>query len=141
MSDCNKKVILIDDDPCNNFIFKTTLKRLCKPFMPVVKDFTSPVAGLQYMEQDFVVCQEPVILFLDINMPVLNGWEVLSRLNQLPEISKRLLTLYMFSSSISLTDKQKAAENPLVKDYIEKPLSVAMEWLKGEIFGTTAAVA
>lgn len=139
MTTTSKQVIIIDDDPCNNLIFKTTLKNLCKPIVPAVKAFTSPEEGLYYMENDFVAAKQPVVLFLDINMPVLNGWEVLERLSKLPGISKQLLTLFVFSSSMDISDKEKAMANPLVKRYIEKPLSVAMNWLKQEVLGEVVA--
>lgn len=67
--------------------------------------------------------EDPVqsVLFLDINMPTMTGWEVLEHLSSqsLPEF----LQIFMLSSSISAEDKKHAEDEPLVMGYIEKPLN------------------
>ncbi|MEO8087976.1 MAG: hypothetical protein ABI763_14220 [Bacteroidota bacterium] len=61
------------------------------------------------------------ILFLDINMP---GWDFLDNFDNLTEKIKNKIIIYMLSSSIDPSDKQKALENKNVVRYLEKPLSI-----------------
>ena len=56
-------------------------------------------------------------------MPELNGWQLLEKLQEMPLPVTECLTVFMLSSSIDPRDKQKADEYPLIKGYIEKPLS------------------
>lgn len=111
--------IIIDDDPVNNLICHKHIQLLFTG--ADIKTFTDPQVGLDYirLRQD----QDSAILFLDINMPLLNGWDVLDALINFPEIIKQKLKIYILSSSISDIDKQKAENNPLVKGFIGKPLT------------------
>jgi CheY-like chemotaxis protein len=68
---------------------------------------------------------DPVILFVDINMPEITGFELLSRLEtEISDLKK--IQLYMVSSSLFESDREKAMAFPFVKGYREKPLSKAM---------------
>ncbi len=65
----------------------------------------------------------PDIIFLDINMPVSDGWMFLDALKELyPKLNKQI-NIYMVSSSIAPDDIKRAKSNPLVTDYLVKPLS------------------
>jgi len=61
-------------------------------------------------------------LLLDINMPVMNGWEFLEAVMQHP-VNERLL-IVMVTSSIDKADKKKATDYPIVFEYLEKPLNL-----------------
>lgn len=60
------------------------------------------------------------LVFLDINMPSMDGWQVLERISE--DGMGHLLKVVMFSSSISSIDKKRALKFPFVVDFIEKPL-------------------
>jgi len=116
--------IIIDDDPINNMI--------CRKYIGIifpsadVKTFTDPLSGLRYIQSKYEdTATNKVCLFLDINMPVLNGWEVLDKFVELPGIVRDWFTIYMLSSSIAIKDKEMAADHPHVEGYIEKPLTLA----------------
>jgi CheY-like chemotaxis protein len=64
------------------------------------------------------------IIFLDINMPIINGWEFLEIFENFSPVIKSNVKIYMLSSSVDARDKQRAATNINVQDYIEKPLSI-----------------
>jgi CheY-like chemotaxis protein len=86
-------------------------------------DFVSPREALQYISAAYTTNPVSTAILLDINMPGLNGWQVLDELEALPLPVKDYMSVYMLSSSIDPKDKQKAEEHPLIKGYIEKPLS------------------
>ena len=104
-------ILIIDDDPIINFVTRSTIKNYDNQL--VMTDFTNSELGLQFM-----LCNDIDILLLDLNMPVLSGWEILE------EIEKRKLDIpvYILTSSISEIDMAKAYEYSCVKKFISKPI-------------------
>ena len=130
----SKKLIIIDDDPSNNFMCCQVLKKLCSPVVADICSFTFVEKGLIHLEQELSKPDSEVVLFLDINMPLqLSGWEVLDRLTQLPDSMQNRLTVFMLSSSTRPLDKAKATGYRLVKKFVSKPMMTNMTWLKEEI--------
>ena len=114
--------IIIDDDPISNMICSKSIEKLFHTANN--KTFTNPLSGLdciflKYKDADTY----EAFLFLDINMPVLNGWGVLDKFNDFPDAIKKHFNIYILSSSVENKDKQLALENPLVSGYIKKPLT------------------
>ena len=122
MPNPNPIFILIDDDLLNNMVCKMTIRNANKDIEVVSHNF--PENGLAYILDTFLKDNAPKgILLLDINMPILSGWEVLDKLNSHFEKIKNNLSIYMLSSSIDHSDKANANNHPLVSGFIEKPLS------------------
>ena len=65
-----------------------------------------------------------IFILLDINLPLMNGWEFLEQLEHLSTIDATDFHIYIHSSSVSLDDQQKATEHPLVNGFILKPLTL-----------------
>ncbi|MDR3679429.1 MAG: response regulator [Flavipsychrobacter sp.] len=124
MIQSNINYIVIDDDPINNMICRKIIK-LTIPDTNV-DTFIQPEKGLDHILSAYSKADAPnAILFLDINMPTLTGWEVMERFKDFPEEVKQHITIYILSSSVDLQDREKAENDPYVKDYIIKPLSQA----------------
>jgi CheY-like chemotaxis protein len=82
------------------------------------------VDALNYIKQHF--CSDAVsktIVFLDINMPEMNGFELLDAVLELPTECTAKMSIYIITSSLNEKDVQKAKEYQLLKGYIGKPLS------------------
>ena len=78
----------------------------------------------------------PDIIFLDLNMPVMDGWEFLNEFIKIKNSLHKKITLYVVSSSIDPRDLERAKSFNLVTDYLIKPI----ELKKFEkIFARTAA--
>ena len=118
------KFILIDDDEMINFIHRQVILSV-DPSAEVIV-ILSAEEGLKKMKELASLDEsDPVILFVDINMPEITGFELLSRLEtEISDLKK--IQLYMVSSSLFESDREKAMAFPFVKGYREKPLSKAM---------------
>ncbi len=126
MTKPTRRILIVDDDPQNNSLSKMTLKISLGEVD--VKDFLIPEVALEYIETEFAnyMSEEKTTLFLDINMPSLTGWEFLDIFNTFTDSVKKQFNIYILSSSIDPADIQRAKLNPLVTDFVEKPLSKSM---------------
>jgi CheY-like chemotaxis protein len=116
------QIVLIDDDPVQNLIAKEVLKKFVDVKAVKIIPFENPEEGLNYLLSQNPKQALKTLVFLDINMPVLSGWDVLDRLVILDEKIKENMNLYMLTSSIDPTDEARAANYPLVKGFLSKPL-------------------
>lgn len=125
MTKSTKRFLIVDDDASTNFLSKMALRKSLGEVD--VKDFVVPENALEYIATEFKNKQEEkTTLFLDINMPTLTGWEFLDKFKTFTEPIKNQFIIYILSSSIDPADIQRAKLNPLVTDFIEKPLNKAI---------------
>ena len=68
--------------------------------------------------------QFPDFIFLDINMPIMDGWEFLDEFEKLPLAILKNCSVYLLTSSIDENDIEKSKEHKTVKEFISKPLTV-----------------
>ncbi len=115
-----RKYIIVDDDPFNNVLGCIALKNALG--LVDTKTFTQPEEGLAFVKAEYPKIQEPTILFLDINMPTLTGWEFMEQFEKLDKVIKENISVYILSSSVDQRDKDKAKANPSIKGFISKPL-------------------
>lgn len=115
--------LLIDDDPINN--------NICTRYIQLVfhdadvQAFTNPQAGFEYIRNAYKDSGlENIVLFLDLNMSVVTGWEFLDRFSDLDEILRSKFKIYIFSSSINPKDMEKASQNPHIIGFIQKPITI-----------------
>lgn len=114
--------LIIDDDEINNTFCKFIITKV--GLDGHFQSFTNPETGLAFihallLNKDY----DKVILFLDINMPVMNGWDFLREFEKIYR-NQTDIQIYILSSSISDSDRSKAKTNRYVTDFISKPLSV-----------------
>lgn len=115
-------VCLVDDDD----IFAYAMKKIIqiKQLSKDVISFTSVAEAVSYLTEncknpDFI----PDIIFLDINLPVNDGWDFIAEYQNIqPKLLKKP-RVCMLSSSVSPDDEQRAIDSPFVDLYFVKPLS------------------
>jgi CheY-like chemotaxis protein len=116
-----KLVLLIDDDADSNFVNSWVLK---KDFAEVVDSKQSASEALEYLKnRSNLQLPLPEIIFLDIRMPLMDGFAFLEEFDQLHSETKNNVRIVMLSSSYDKSDYNKALSNPYVEKYINKPLT------------------
>lgn len=116
----NTSVVIVDDDP----IIRLVIQRMVRNIDSSVDchQCENGEVGLSTIEKLQNVT-DYIIVLLDINMPVLNGWEFLGRLQQINIVASNNFQLYMITSSTDASDKIKARSYPVIKKLYTKPLS------------------
>jgi CheY-like chemotaxis protein len=117
-------ILLIDDDTPTNFLHTMILKRA--GIDALVQTHTSAIDALAYLTStgpyEGKKMIQPGIIFLDINMPAMNGWEFLDEYGKLPEAQKAKITIIMLTTSLNPSDRERAETYEDVVTYLHKPL-------------------
>lgn len=113
---------IIDDDPI--FIYGT--KRIMNEVgfsdnILVYNNGQDAIEGLTAMSDEGK--DLPSVIFLDLNMPIMNGWEFLEDFAKIPNKNVEKVTVYILSSSVDPRDLQRIKNYNMVSNYILKPIS------------------
>jgi CheY-like chemotaxis protein len=114
--------IVIDDDAICNMMCKFSI---CKYFgNSPVTTFQQPEAALVAIKSQYDAAENrPTILFLDIHMPSMNGWDFLETFARFPAAIAEHFIIYILSSSTDKSDIERASAHPLVSGFISKPIT------------------
>ncbi|WP_291010021.1 response regulator [Hydrogenophaga sp.] len=114
----SKTVIVIDDNEDDLLFAQISVQRCGHP--ADIKQFFRAQDALAFLASGELV--EPALVLLDINMPVMNGFDFLDAYEQLPIASRANVMVVMLTSSIDQRDRQRAFFYASVKDYLRKPI-------------------
>jgi CheY-like chemotaxis protein len=114
-----KHVILVDDDDIFNLLHSEVLKRLIPDVR--IDVFKSGVEVTEYLQREPSAMID--LIFLDIRMPVMGGFEVLDLMATMNPDRFKNTRIYVLSSTLDDRDLQRAKATPLVTDFIGKPMS------------------
>ncbi len=114
-------VLLVEDDPITIMVCERIIKMTS--FAEKVTSCQNGKLAFDYLLSLKEKGMVPEIIFLDINMPVMNGWDFLSELDKVKSDFEELPSIYLLSSTVDPEDFTKAKDFSLVKEFISKPLS------------------
>ena len=111
--------MIVDDDTLVTFLHKTLLLKSGLVAKPVIAN--DGQQALEYIK-NLADPEMALLILLDINMPVMNGWELLDAL-QLLQNPYRFYVIIL-TSSVDKADRDQASKYPQVVGYCEKPLNM-----------------
>lgn len=118
----NKKIWIVDDDEIYGYIINKYLLSINSNF-----DITIFTSGEDFIDvlnntkskEDF-----PLVILLDINMPILNGWKILDKIIDMNLNNFDDVPIYLSSSSIAQSDQEKSKSYEIVKGFLTKPINL-----------------
>ncbi|PSL07880.1 response regulator [Cecembia rubra] len=113
-----QSIILVDDDPVNNLINKRLIRKM--HIGDQVEEFLEAENALNRIKE--FGKDSKILILLDINMPVMNGWDFLNF--YMEKFKDRNDKIVVLSSSIDFQDREKALSYGIVEAFLEKPLTV-----------------
>ena len=115
------KLIVIDDNPTDHYIMQRLLHNNFN-----CEQVTYAYDGqlvLDFLETHRAAESQPDLIFLDLDMPGLTGWEFLEEMESLNRASKKKVEVYIMSSSIRSADVFQSKKYACVNSFLTKPLS------------------
>jgi CheY-like chemotaxis protein len=116
--------MLVDDDSLFNIINEKIMQ--ITRFSERIDTYVQPKDALTFLKNALLLnyAEFPDVMFIDVNMPHMDGWQFLDRLNEFPKSALSKCRIYMLTSSIDQSDIEKAEGYSIVSALISKPLTV-----------------
>tara|TARA_R110000868_G_scaffold51116_10_gene162416 strand:- start:1182 stop:1583 length:402 start_codon:yes stop_codon:yes gene_type:complete len=130
----NKITCLIDDDKLSIRLMSMLISK--NKFCEEIISFSNPQVALDTLKEN---CNDPRklpdVILLDLNMPILDGWQFLDEFILLP--LKKDISIFIVTSSIDPSDIEMAKKYDMVKSYIMKPITAKKLEAASELIGIT----
>lgn len=128
------KILFIDDDPITLMLCKMVIsKSLFSKEIATAKNGEEALQYFNKLKQVNTNTQltKPQLIFLDLNMPVMGGWEFLDSFSTAEYSEYNNIKVIILSSTIDPGDLEKSKKYPMVIDFLSKPISKEMlEYIK-----------
>ena len=115
-----KTAMLIDDEPVDHMMYRRIVNR--SGLVGDVISFKGADEALEYLRTPD--CPEIDVIFLDINMPRMNGFEFLEAATEEMGANFTKMIVVMLTTSLLKADRERASQYKVVRKYITKPLTV-----------------
>lgn len=131
-----EQILCIDDDPITLMLSRKVIEK---------SSFSDEIITAQNGEEALLyfntlkyskakIVKKPQLIFLDLNMPVMGGWEFLDYFTSPAYDEFNSINVIVLSSTINPEDLLKAKKYPIIKDFLSKPITKAMlEYLKNKM--------
>ena len=119
-----KEIFIVDDDSIHRLLMSKLFARQGKEYK--LDFFENGQKALTALESAIASPSHtiPDIILLDIETPVMNGWQFMNEYQLLPPEIKDRISVYMVSSSFTDEDQERVKSYPEIVDYIVKPLRI-----------------
>jgi CheY-like chemotaxis protein len=127
-----RSVLIIDDQSSDRLVAARVIRKLAPE--SAVFEFANGQEALDFIQSAPGIKKQcgpfppPTLLLVDINMPIMDGFEFLERLEVLAaggEVQDSWFAIAMFTSSSNPSDRERASAISCVRDYVVKPLTIA----------------
>lgn len=121
LRDMLEHILLVDDDAITNFIHTVILEK--SRTAKKIKTVLGAEEGLEYLQERFTNHEDlPAVILLDINMPMMDGWEFVEAFNQLPEEIRKQIHIFFLTTSRDPVEIERAKKLRGVSGFLFKPL-------------------
>ena len=115
-----KHLLLVDDDPTTNFFNRHLIGKM--GLFDEIHEAANGQIALEKIRELHERGESPDMILLDINMPIMNGFEFLDKYSEFDEKMKTSVVVCMLTTSLAKEDLEKSKEYSVLSDYIDKPL-------------------
>lgn len=124
-----QKVICVDDDPIALLLSKLVISKA--NFASQIITCVNGEEAMKYLEKPETIkensnSERPLLILLDLNMPVMDGWEFLEQFSTKMQEQYSSTKIILLSSSIDPNDIKKSKDFSMVVDFLPKPLTKEM---------------
>ena len=113
-------VMLIDDNDDDNFFHAHIIRK-----SDITENILVATSAFEALEHLSTFEQAPQLIFLDINMPKMNGFDFLEAYKKMKPANKSIV-IVMLTTSLNPIDREKAVQNEMITDFRTKPLTREM---------------
>lgn len=118
-----KSIWVIDDDAIYQILINKIIKK--SEMFSTVHSFKNGKEAIDTLSASFKNDGDlPDFILLDINMPVMSGWEFMKAFGLIKSSIGKQIIIYIVSSSIATEDKNKSKTYPDILGYLSKPVSI-----------------